>query len=306
MTDVTFDALTRTIFIGASPEEGEALKHHISAYLERTSWDIALELVAVPPHVWHPGKPAMRRHARALSETVGGIIARERAKGWPGGGLIARLGTARDPETGQPMPDDVFANNLLTFAAAGHETTAKALSWTLYLLARAPIWQDRVRQEIDRVVGRGDIREDHLDRLPWTRQVLQESMRLYPPAPVIARRVMETTTIAGHTFAPGTMLVVPIFALHRHRQLWRDPDRFDPTRFAPENERAIARTQYMPFGFGPRTCIGMSFAMIEATVLLARFISRARFTCDPGLNPEPVSRVTLRAKGGIALSIEML
>lgn len=306
MTDVTFDVLQSTIFDGATAAEAELLKTHIGAYLEYTSWDIAYEMLGLPDWVWHPGKRPMRRAARHLDATMQGIITRARAAGFPGDGLTARLGRARDPDTGTAMADSQIVNNLLTFAAAGHETTAKALTWALYLLARAPAWQARVREEATRVAGSGPVLAEHVAALAITRAVVKEAMRLYPPAPVMGRMTRQPTTLGAHQFAAGTMLVIPIFAVHRHRKLWEDPDRFDPTRFTPEREQQHARTQFMPFGFGPRTCIGMSFAMLEAVALLAMLVRDAAFSCDATLLPEPVSRVTLRPRGGMPLDVRVI
>lgn len=305
MTDVTFDVLASTLFSGASESEAKILKDEIGDYLEHTSWDIAFELLRLPDWIWHPSKRRMLRGAQRLSETMLGIISRERAKGWPGGGLMARLGAAKDPETGVPMSEEQMAHNLLTFAAAGHETTAKALTWTLYLLARAPVWQDMLRDEARRVIGSGAITAEHVDALRLTRQVVKETMRLYPPAPVIGRMARRDVEIGGHQFKAGAMLVIPVYVIHRHRKLWEDPDLFDPTRFETTRETAYKRTQFMPFGFGPRICIGMGYAMNEAVVLLASFVRSARFTWDGRHAPEPVSRVTLRPKGGMPLAVEI-
>lgn len=305
MTDLTFDVLQATIFSGATPDEADAMKTHIGAYLECTSWDIAFEVLQIPAWVWHPAKRPMRRSADALLAAIRSTIRRERAAGWPSGGLMARLGNARDPETGATMSEDQIAHNLLTFAAAGHETTAKALTWTLYLLARAPDWQERLREEVVRVAGSGPITSAHIEQLVVTRQVAKEAMRLYPPAPVLGRMTRVPAEIGGHRFEAGAMLVIPIYVIHRHRKLWDDPDRFDPSRFEPSREATYARTQFMPFGFGPRTCIGMSFAMIEAVVLLAHLVRDARFACHSALAPEPVSRVTLRPKGGMPLDVDV-
>lgn len=303
MTNATFDVLQSTIFAGATPAEAETLKHHISRYLECTSWDIAFEMLRFPDWLWHPGKPQMRRSAATLVATMLAAIRRERAAGWPGGGLMARIGEAKDPETGARMDDDLVVSNLLTFAAAGHETTAKALTWTLYLLARAPEWQQRVREEVARVAGGEPIGAAHIERLTITRQVLEESMRLYPPAPVLGRQALEPVDIGGHRLPAGAMVVIPVWAIHRHRRLWEEPDVFDPTRFEPARRATYARAQYMPFGFGPRLCIGMSFAMLEGLVLLATFVRAARFACDAALAPEPISRVTLRPRGGMPLDL---
>ena len=303
MTDVTFDVLAATLFAGATEVEEAALKHHIGRYLEHTSWDVAFELLQFPSWVWHPGRPAMHYHARILRTTMLGILTRQRAAGFPGGGLMAKLGQATNPETGEVMSDTLISSNLLTFAAAGHETTAKALTWTLYLLARSDEWQERVVDEVRRVVGDSRVEVGHLDKLEITTRVIKEAMRLYPPAPVIGRMATKPVEIGGHHFKPGAMLVIPVWAIHRHRALWADPDRFDPDRFLPEREKPMKRTQYMPFGFGPRICIGMAFAMMEAVVLLATFVRAMKFDWDGLLAPEPVSRVTLRPKGGMPLMI---
>lgn len=303
MTDVTFSLLAATIFAGATADEEATLKQHIGAYLGHTSWDVALETLGVPAWIWHPSKPAMARHARRLRATISKLLDRERAAGFPGGGLLAKLGSAHDPQTGEPMSDGLISNNLLTFAAAGHETTAKALTWSLYLLARAPQWQQRIRAEVRQVASDGPLEARHLDQLPVTRRVLQEAMRLYPPAPVLGRMTTVPVELGGHHFKPGAILILPIWAIHRHHQLWVDPERFDPDRFLPEREAAMKRTQYMPFGFGPRTCIGMGFAMMEGMSLLATFVRATHFGCADDLAPEPVSRVTLRAKGGVPLTV---
>lgn len=306
MTDLTFDVLQATIFDGASEAEASDLKLNIGAYLEHTSWDIAYEILGMPKWVWHPARRPMLRLAGRLEQTMRGIVVRARAADWPGDGLTARLGRARDPVTGEAMADSQIMNNLLTFAAAGHETTAKALTWCLYLLARAPEWQAHVRREVTQIAAHGPVLAEHVEQLAITRMVLKEAMRLYPPAPVIGRMTQEAMTLGGHRFPAGAMLVIPIFAVHRHRKLWVDADRFDPERFSPERSQHYARTQFMPFGFGPRTCIGMGFAMIEAVVLLATLVRDVAFSCDASLAPEPVSRVTLRPKGGMPLAVRMV
>jgi cytochrome P450 len=231
------------------------------------------------------------------------MLEHRRTSGLDSDDLMGRLMRVRDPDTDTPMSDKQLIDNLLTFLVAGHETTAKALTWTLYLLARAPEWQERVRAEVRDVAGTAPIGAEHLDRLRMTRQVLQEAMRLYPPAPVLTRVTSAPVELAGHTIGPGVLINMPIFAIHRHRKLWDDPERFDPERFTPEREKKLLRTQFMPFGFGQRICIGMSFAMIEATVLLAMLVRGAHFAWDGHHAPEPVSRVTLRPKGGMPLIV---
>ena len=303
MTLTTFRVISATMFAGSADVEAAAILEASDRALSTISWDIAAAMLSVPEWVWYPGKLKRRRAAGRLRAAVVSILARRRAAGLEGDDLLARLARAQDPETGEPMSEKQLVDNLLTFLAAGHETTAKALTWSLYLLARAPQWQERMLAEIDEVVGTDAVGAEHIERLPVTRAVLKEAMRLYPPAPIISRRAAEDVELGGQTIRAGTFIVVPIFAVHRHRQLWEDPDRFDPERFTPEREAKYARTQFMPFGFGPRTCIGGTFAMMEATALLATLVRRVRFEWDGVHAPEPVSRVTLRPKGGMPLKV---
>ncbi len=220
--------------------------------------------------------------------------------------LLGKLLAARDPESGEPMDHDRLISNLLTLLEAGHETTAKALTWALYLLARAPDWQDRLRTEVRAVAAEGLISAAHLPGLTLTQQVLKEAMRLYPPAPFMSRSLTKPIRLAGQSIPPGAMILISIYAIHRHRQLWTDPDRFDPERFTPEREALYPRCQFMPFGAGQRICLGAAFAMAEATVLLASFLRAARFDWDGRHAPEPISRITLQPRGGMPLRVTLL
>jgi len=247
----------------------------------------------------------MRRASRQLRGAVVAIIARRRAEGGGAGDPLGRLLAAKHPDTGAPMPDALVVSNLLTLLEAGHETTAKALTWTLYLLARAPDWQARVYEEVRKIAGDGPIDAACIERLVITQRVIKEAMRLYPPAPVVARQSVTALNIGGWPVPAGSQIIIPIFAIHRHRKLWDDPGRFDPDRFLPAAEAGRPRMQYMPFGGGPRVCIGAAFAMTEATALLATFVRAARFDWDGRHLPEPVSRVTLRPTGGMPLIVTM-
>jgi len=303
MTETTFRVISATMFAGSADAEAAEILAAADAALATVSWDIAAAMLRLPEWVWYPGKLRRRRAARRLRAAVAAILARRRAEGLAGEDLLARLALAKDPETGAPMSEKQLVDNLTTFLAAGHETTAKALTWTLYLLARAPRWQERVLEEVDTVVGEEAVGARHLEHLPVARAVLEETMRLYPPAPIMTRAVAEDTVLGSVTVKAGTYVVIPIFAIHRHRRLWDDPDRFDPERFSPERRAGHARTQFMPFGFGPRTCIGGTFAMMEATAILATLVRRARFEWDGVHAPEPLSRITLRPEGGMPLKV---
>jgi len=201
------------------------------------------------------------------------------------------------------MDEQQLVDNLLTFYLAGHETTAKAIAWTLYLLARSPEWSSALVEEIESVTGGAPVRAEHLDRLERVHQVLKESMRLFPPVPMMSRQAVADTTLGGHEIAAGTSVLIPIYAIHRHAARWERPHEFDPTRFAPERERAIPRYQYMPFGAGPRICIGMPFAMMEATAVIATLLQHATFSWAGREEPEPVARVTLAPRGGMPMRV---
>ena len=143
------------------------------------------------------------------------------------------------------------------------------------------------------------------DKLAVTAQVLKESMRLYPPAPIMSRQSIVDTDLGGIPIKAGTQIIIPIYAIQRHRRYWSNPDFFEPGRFARDNEAKIPRYHYMPFGAGPRICIGMAFALIEGIAILATLVRAASFATVPDHEPEPISRVTLRPSGGMALTVRM-
>jgi len=186
---------------------------------------------------------------------------------------------------------------------AGHHTIAMTLTWTLYLLSRAPEWEARVLEEIRRVVPSGPVTAEHLNQLVTVQQVLKESMRLYPPLPLMTRYTAKDTELASQHIRAGSLIGLPIYVIHRHRKLWDDPDRFDPSRFSPEHEASHSRYQFMPFGAGPRICIGAAFALIEATAMLATLVRAARFETPPAQDPIPVWRVVLLPKDGMPLQV---
>jgi cytochrome P450 len=171
------------------------------------------------------------------------------------------------------------------------------------MVARLPTWEQRLLEEIQSVAGGGPIEPEHIEALNEGTRFFKEAMRLYPPVSSIVRIAAKDTELGGAPIRAGTIIVVAIYAIHRHRSLWNDPDRFDPERFLPENESRQARYQFMPFGAGPRVCLGASFAMVEAIAMFASFIRAARFDIPNGYVPVPLSRVTLRAKGGMPLKV---
>ena len=303
MTETTFKVITRTILAGTGQADSDIILRAGRGYLDHITWEIAAAMLLLPEGIWHPFRSRMRAAARDERDAVGRLLASRRNDAAGQDDLLARMVDARHPDTGEPMPDDLLLDNLATFLLAGHETTAKALTWTLYLLARSPHWQNRARDEIKAVTGGGAIEPEHIDRLEITTRILKEAMRLYPPAPVLTRVTTQPVTLGGRDLPARTLIVIPIYAVHRHHAVWEDPDRFNPDRFLGEAEAHHKRTQFMPFGFGGRVCIGQAFAMIEAVAILCTLLQGARFEWDGKHLPEPVSRVTLRPRGRMPLIV---
>jgi cytochrome P450 len=310
MKVATFNVIISTILAGCEPNEAAMITRSDTTYMSGTPWLVASSVLGLPEWLWHPGQRQVRNAASNVRGAVLSMVRRRRAQIARGGeapnDILGRLIAARHAETDEPMTDARVVDNLATFLEAGHLTTSQALTWTLYLLARAPDWQRRVRDEIAAVVGSGPMTAAHMDQLPVTTRVFKEAMRLYPPAPALVRMATQDEIIDGETITKGTLVVVSIYVVHRHRALWEDPDRFDPDRFLPDRESGRPRGQYMPFGYGPRSCLGMPFAMVEGVTMLVAFIRAARFDWDGRHLPEPLSQVTLNPKGGMPLQLTML
>ena len=211
---------------------------------------------------------------------------------------------ARDEETGTGMSDAQLRDEIVTLFAAGHETTATALAWTWYLLAEHPDAEARLHAEVDGALGGRLPAYADLEALPWTRMVAEETMRLYPPAYSISRVAAADDEIDGHAIAKGSLVNVSPWVTHRNPALWEEPDRFDPERFLPERVKARHRYAYFPFGGGPRICIGMGFALMEARLILATLARRYRLRLVPGQDIEPLGRITLRPANGLRMMIE--
>jgi len=305
MTRATLQALQDTV-LGASlgDEDRKLIEQSGASFLAHSIWKVALTSLHLPPSLPHPGSRAMVREGRQLREVAERVLAKARGSG--GDELLQRLVTARDPATGDVMPDGLIVDNVVTFLIAGHETTSQALTWTLYLLALFPDWQEAVRQEVLGIAGNSPIGREDIAKLPLLDAVFQEAMRLFPPAPVLMRRTLAPVTLGGIALGAGATIIIPIYVVHRHRRLWREPLSFDPSRFSAEAKATRHRCAYMPFGAGPRTCIGGSFAMLEGKTILATLLARARFALPDGEQPTPFARITLRPKEGLRLNVTML
>jgi cytochrome P450 len=301
VSDATYQVISETMLsdsTGAAFERDELDK-------VRVAWPMTFALLGLPEWLPYPGRAVKEAAERNIRASVLRMVQARRAEPSQRNDLVTRLLQARDPESGRPMGDTEIVDNLLTFLIAGHSTTAKALMWTLYLVARSPEWERRMLEEIAQVVGTGPLAAEHIDKLAVVDMVLKEAMRLYPPVPEFPRVPTEDVDLGGTLVRAGSYIFLPMTAIHRHRSLWDDPDRFDPTRFAAENDAKRSRYQFMPFGGGPRICIGAAFAMIEAIAMLALFVRAAHFSVPAGFVPQPLSRVTLWSTNGMPLRVTM-
>jgi cytochrome P450 len=216
--------------------------------------------------------------------------------------LVRALMQTTDPQTGQPLSDRAICDELVLFLLAGHDTTSTALTYALWALGHRPELQQRVAAEADAL---GDRRLTHEDmpRLRYTVQVLHEALRLCPPAPAVGRTVMADIEVDGYRVAAGTCAIVAIYAIHRDPALWEDPLRFDPDRFSPERSKGRDRWQYLPFGGGPRGCMGDHFAMLEASLALATILRRAKI-CSLSDDFPTVTPLTMIAAAQVRARVE--
>lgn len=302
MMTLTQAIIVRTMFstdLGGAAEIVNRTWPIINRRIGETFWSTKLE-TSLP-------LPANRRSWRALAEldaVVYRLIAERRQAGRDESALLSMLLSARDDETGAGMTDRQLRDEVLTMLLAGHETTSLALAWTYYLLSQHPDVERAIADEVDRVIGDGPPGFAHLERLTCTRWTIEEPLRLYPPAWAFSRQALGDDEIGGYRIPKGSVVLLVPFVIHRRPKLWPDPEQFDPDRFTPEHESARPRFAYIPFGGGPRGCIGSQFAMMEAQLIIASIAQRYRIAVVPGQNIRPEPLITLRPAPGIRATLE--
>ena len=303
MVRTTFDVIAEVTFSGEGQFDAPAVHRAIDSYIDAAGKISLFDMLGLPDWLPRPSRftsgPVVNEMKRVADEAI-------EARRIRGAGdvpdLLDLLLAGEDPETKRRMNTSELRDNLLTFIVAGHETTALTLAWALYLCAFDKEVQDRARTEAQSVLSGGTASGADVERLPFIRQIVDEALRLYPPAGILSRTAQAPDTLCGREIRRGDTVMIPIYALHRHHMLWDDPNAFRPERFA--DRKAINRYAYLPFGDGPRICIGASFAIQEAVIILATLLARFRFDLVETRPPKPVMILTLRPGGGVWLTAE--
>ena len=306
LEQLTFEIVGRALFASDLSSEARELGDAIVTTLrwlnERT-----LRPLAAPLFVPTRDNRSYRAAQRTFARTIQRMLDERRHAAADGGDLLSMLLAARDAETGHGMSDRQLRDEVLTFLIAGYETTSAALSWALILLAQHPEVAAKVRAEQRRVCGERPPRPEDLANMRFSRAVIDEVLRLYPPVFGLQRRATEDDTLAGHRIAKGSALLISPYALHRNPTLWRDPDAFDPERFVAEREQPQrSRFAYIPFGAGARQCIGNAFALMELQVLVPTLVAAFDLELDPSADITPDPRMTLRPRGPVTMRVRAL
>jgi len=300
MMRLTYAIVGQTLFSADVGPDADAIEHAMQIILPHTFGRLG-RVLNLPE--WFP--TAQNRRFRRALRNIDGVVYRiiDQHRRVQNGAqtdrdLLSMLLRVRDEETGSGFSDEQLRNETITFLLAGHETTANALTWTFYLLSQHPEVECQLRDEVNAVLGGRTPTIEDLPRLSFTKMVIKEAMRLYPPIWIIERRVIHDDTVGGFALPAGSAVVVAPYVLHRHPDFWEAPDEFNPARFANQTPEA-----YIPFGAGPRFCIGREFAMLEAQLITAMVIQSFHLCLLPGHRVEPLPGITLRVRDGLLMTL---
>jgi cytochrome P450 len=299
MSHLTMQIISKTVFDAQVSGEDE-LSRAVSTILKTVDKRFS-RLLSLPRWVPTPENRRINHAVARIDAIIQQFIDDRRRTGEDKGDLLSMLMAAQDEDNGTGMSDKQLRDEAMTVFGAGHETTSLNLTWTLYALSQYPEVEAKLHAEIDRVLGDRPATFEDLPNLPYTEWVIKESMRLYPPVWGTSRQTIDTVDIGGNTLAKNNVVLVNIYAVHRDERYFPQPHLFQPERFAPENEKNIPRYAYLPFGAGPRVCIGNSFAMMEARLVLASLVQRFRFRLADGQKVQPVRQFTLHPKYGMKM-----
>ena len=302
MSRLTLEITGRTLFsadvTGNAGEVGRALQTVLTLGFQRTG-----RFLPVPLVVPTPDNRRYRAAVRKLNGVVDGLIAERRQSGEGRQDLLSMLLEARD-ENGEGMSPRQTREEAMTILTAGYETTARALTWTWYLLASHPEAREKLDKEVDEVLGGRAPGFEDLGRLSYTEMVFKESMRLLPPVWGLSRLVAEEDEVGGYRVPKGSRVVLSQYVTHRHPDFWGEPEKFDPERFAPEAVAGRPKYAHFPFSGGPRQCVGKEFAIMEAKLILAAIAQRYRLFLVPGHPVEPEPSFTLKPRYGVRMTLE--
>jgi cytochrome P450 len=306
MATLTAEIICRTVFgrqLGA-----EHAAEIVTAFSEYQRLIGQLDLgyfVGLPDWIPRFHSPAIHRSAKRIHKVLEQVIGdcRQRLSGGEAS-MIRLLLEARDPESGEPLDDVALRNEAAVIFMAGHETTANSLAWAWYLLSQAPEVEERLHAELAKVLSGRLPTLDDVPELPYIRAIFEETVRLYPPVPLLARQALRDETIRGRSVPAGSLVIVVPWLLHRHRRYWGKPDCFIPERFLPENAQFRVRHAYIPFSVGPRICPGAAFGLTEAVLCIATLAQRVRLRLAPDAVVAPVCRLTLRPGDDLRMVVE--
>jgi cytochrome P450 len=308
MMQLTLEIVGKTFFQVDLRDEAPQMTEAILAMLDYVVYRASSPL-ALPRVVPTPRNRRFNAAMRRLDAFIYDLIEKRRREGEDQGDVLSMLLQARDEETGATLSDQEIRDELITLLIAGHETVASALTWCWMLLSQHPTVRERMEAEVDEVVGNGRLPTPaDLENLPFTRRVFAEALRLYPPAWLITRRAIADdpvpTAEGEHTIAAGSLLILSPYVAHRHPEFWPNPLGFDPDRFAPDAAGERPRFAYIPFGGGPRLCIGDRFALMEAPLIMTAVTQRYRLNLVPGHPVIIDPLVTLRPRRGLMMTVQ--
>ena len=301
----TLDIIAKAMFSSDSADVADLVATGADRY-QREVRPTLFDLLPLPRWLsWVSTHDGAQRIFGEFDAKIDRMIASRRATGaGERRDLLARLLAAQDEETGQALTAHEVRDEIITIFMAGHETTSLALTWTWYLMSQHPREEAKLHAEIDTVLQGRVPRAEDVPRLTYARMVIDEALRLYPPAHTLSREAIASDEILGHRIPAGASVYIVPWLIHRNKNLWNNPEQFDPERFSIENTAARPRYAYLPFGAGPRICIGAAFATTEAVLILATLAQRYRLRLKPGHAVEPQGLITLRPRHGMAMILE--
>ncbi|HEY1847945.1 MAG TPA: cytochrome P450 [Opitutaceae bacterium] len=302
-TLLTAEVISQIMFGYRLGPKGNTLYEAFTEYQASAGRVHVAEILGVPDWLPRPGRARGRKAVEKFDSVLLDIIETGRSRGVEApDDMLNMLLSFRD-DRGQPMEPALVRDEVASIFLAGHETTAITLAWAFYLLDRHPEAEAKVHEEVDRVFADRAAVHGDLEKLPYCRAVIDETLRLFPPVHVFSRQAIGDDEVCGHRVPKGSFITVASWVLHRHKLFWKDPSEFRPERFLPENADKVDRFAYIPFGTGPRVCLGKHLGLLEATLLFAMTARSFRLRLKPGASVEPLGRMTLRPRWGMPMIV---